>query len=318
MKKEVFKIRVQEIAYGWCRILMLINDKKVNFNAGYLTPEPLASLVEVCWEMVIDAEENDYDTHYIKCHLEPGYMEMELQLDEHKMLHLNLKETDDDKMEIVSREWHETIPFNDFVTAIISESFRLLNAIGLYGYRCSWSDRTDFPLSVLLRIAGKIKAKENGESYITDISKELIFLQEYINGLTITEEKKMYQCTIYYESWQMQCCGDAFAVGDCIEWTCIMPEDYKNAHGIIIDLEEEHHGFATHSVTGKVTKIIAERSEFPKGTREVWYHRAQVIHTEIQKADGWESNLKDDETTDRTFWGYIVELTDVTIKSLEK
>ena len=46
-----------------------------------------------------------------------------------------------------------------------------------------------------------------------------------------------------------------------------MPEDFKNAHGIIIDLEEEHHGFATHSVTGKVVKIIAERSEFPKGKR---------------------------------------------------
>ena len=318
MKKEVFKIRVQEIAYGWCKILMLINDKKVKFDAGYLTPEPLASLVEACWEMVVDAEENYYDTQYIKCHLEPGYMEIELQLDENKLLHLNIKETNDDDRKIVNREWHEIIPFNDFVTAIISESFRVLNAFGLYGYRCSWSDRTDFPLSVLLRIAGKIKAKENGESYITDLSKELNFLQEYINGLTITEEKKINQCTIYYEAWQLQCCGDAFAVGDNVEWTCIIPEDYKNAHGIIIDLEEEHHGFATHSITGKVTKIIAERSEFPKGTREVWYHRAQVIHTGIQKADGWESNLKDDETTDRTFWGYIVELTDVTVKPLDK
>lgn len=318
MQKEVFKIRVQEIAYGWSTIFMLINDKKVCFTAGYMTPEPLASLVEACWEIVIDAENNYYDTHYIKCHLEPGYVVIELQLDENNVLHLNIKETDDDERKIVTRECHETIPFNDFVTAVISESFRVLNAFGLYGYRCSWSDRTDFPLSVLLRIAGKIKAKENGESNITDISKELNFLQEYINDLAITEEKRMDECTIYYESWQLQCCGKAFAVGDCIEWTCIMPEDFKNAHGIIIDLEEEHHGFATHSVTGKVVKIIAEQSEFPKGTREVWYHRAQVIQTEIQKADGWESNLKDDETTDRTFWGYIVELTDVIIKPLKK
>jgi hypothetical protein len=57
--------------------------------------------------MVVDAETNYYDTHYIECHLAPGYMEMELQLDENNMLHLNLKETDDDEKEIVSREWHE-------------------------------------------------------------------------------------------------------------------------------------------------------------------------------------------------------------------
>ena len=36
MKKEVFKIRVQEIAYGWSRIFMLINDKEVCFTAGYM------------------------------------------------------------------------------------------------------------------------------------------------------------------------------------------------------------------------------------------------------------------------------------------
>jgi hypothetical protein len=239
-------------------------------------------------------------------------------LDINNVLHLNIKETDDDKQKIVTRECHETIPFNDFVTAIISESFRVLNAFGLYGYRYSWSDQTDFPLSSLLRLTGKTKGKQFGDSYNSNFTEEIEFLQEYIAKLEFTEEKKIDECTIYYESWQLQCCGEAFAVGDCIEWTCIIPENKKNAHGIIIDLEEEHHGFATHRVTGKVVKIIAERSEFPKGKREVGYHRAQVIHTEIQKADGWESNLKDDETTDRTFWGYIVELTDVIIKPLEK
>ncbi len=320
MKKEVFKIRVQEIAHGWSKIFMLINDKEVYFDAGYLTPEPLASLVEACWEMVVDAETNYYDTHYIEYHLEPGYMEMELQLDENNMLHLNIKETDDDDKKVVINEWHETIPFNDFAAALIYESFRVLNALGLYGYRCSWSKGTDFPLSVLLRIEGKIKPIENGESNITDISKELNFLQKYINDLAITEEKKMDKCTIFYEAWHFEWCFDydTFAVGDHIEWTCIMPEHYKNAHGIILDLEEDHCGFATHRVTGKISKIIAERSEFPKGKKEVWYHRAQTIQEETQLADGHESNFENDDTTDRTFWGYIVTLTDVTITPLEK
>lgn len=311
MKKEVFKFRIQSLSFGWCRILMQINDKEISFNVSYIGPNPLASLVETCLDIVIDAEENYYDTHHITWETEPGLLKMQLQLDKTNKLHIDLNITDD-------RELHETIHFNDFVTSVVSEGFRVLNAFGLYGYRCSWSDQTDFPLSSLLRLTGKTKGKQFGDSYNSNFTEEIESLQDYIAKLGITEEKRMDECTIYYESWQLQCCGDAFAVGDNVEWTCIMPENYKNAHGIIIDLEEEHHGFATHSITGKVVKIIAERSEFPVGTREVWYHRAQVIQTEIQKADGWESDIKDDETTDRTFWGYIVELTDATIKPLEK
>lgn len=311
MKKEVFKFRIQSLSFGWCRILMQINDKEISFNASYIGPNPLASLVETCLDIVIDAEENYYDTHHITWETEPGLLKMQLQLNKTNKLHIDLNITDD-------RELHETIHFNDFVTSVVSEGFRVLNAFGLYGYRCSWSDQTDFPLSSLLRLTGKTKGKQFGDSYNSNFTEEIESLQDYIAKLGITEEKRMDECTIYYESWQLQCCGDAFAVGDNVEWTCIMPENYKNAHGIIIDLEEEHHGFATHSITGKVVKIIAERSEFPVGTREVWYHRAQVIQTEIQKADGWESDIKDDETTDRTFWGYIVELTDATIKPLEK
>ena len=128
----------------------------------------------------------------------------------------------------------------------------------------------------------------------------------------------MDSCTLYYESWQIQCCGDPFAVGDKVEWECISPSAYKNAHGTIIDFDEDHHGFATHAIEGVITKIIAERSEFPKGKREVRYDKAETIKEELQHADGWESDKRDDETTERTFWGYIVELKDVTVRPLKK
>lgn len=133
-----------------------------------------------------------------------------------------------------------------------------------------------------------------------------------------TEETRMDACTIYYESWQLQCCGDPFSVGDKVEWTSMMPDNYKNAHGIIIDFEEDHHGFASHTISGTVTRIIAERSEFPKGKKEVWYHKARTIQEEITRADGWERELNDDDTTERTFWGYIVELKDVIVKPIMK
>ena len=35
MNNNEFRFRVQNLSYGWCRVNMLINDKEINFNAGY-------------------------------------------------------------------------------------------------------------------------------------------------------------------------------------------------------------------------------------------------------------------------------------------
>lgn len=133
----------------------------------------------------------------------------------------------------------------------------------------------------------------------------------------------MEKCTIYYESWQLQCCGKPFAVGDYVDWDCVKSK--QNAHGIPIDFVENHHGFATYSITGNVTKIIAERSESPKecskspkGRRIIRYSEIMPIYEELQHADGRESEFEDDATTYRTFWGYIVELKDVVVKPLKR
>lgn len=97
-----------------------------------------------------------------------------------------------------------------------------------------------------------------------------------------------------------------------------MPYEFKNAHGIPLDFEEDHHDSATHTIIGTVSKIIAERSEFPKGKREVWYNKALTIQEEILKADGWEKNYQGDVQTDRAFWGYIVTLKDAIVKPIDK
>lgn len=316
MNNNEFRFRVQNLSYGWCRVKMLINDKEINFNAGYLGPNPLASLIEICAEFLIDQETEELRTIW---QAEPGQLEIKLRLDQQNLLHLDLTEKDEDE-EIIYESWHEVVHFNAFVSSIVSEAFRVLNAFGIYGYYCSWSDHVDFPLACLLRITNKIKAHERDDcdSNFSDLSKELACINEQIAKLEITEQTRMNHCVIYYEQWQLQCCGNPFSVGDTVQWTCLMPQEYKNAHGIILDFEEEHHGFATHSIVGTVAKIIAERSEFPKGKRVVWYHKAQTIQEEIPCADGWESDKKDDETTERTFWGYIVELKDAVIKPLAK
>ena len=59
MKKEVFNFHVQNLAYGWCRVLMRINNQEISFNGEFMGPNPLASFIEVCADIVIDGD--DYD-----------------------------------------------------------------------------------------------------------------------------------------------------------------------------------------------------------------------------------------------------------------
>lgn len=33
------------------------------------------------------------------------------------------------------------------------------------------------------------------------------------------------QAMIFYEDWQMDCCGDPFAIGDDVNWVCVKGDD---------------------------------------------------------------------------------------------
>ena len=128
----------------------------------------------------------------------------------------------------------------------------------------------------------------------------------------------MKECRIYYESWQLQCCGDPFSVGERVEWTCAKPDEFNNYHGITMDYVEDHHGDDTHLVTGTITRIISERSETPKSDKPISinYDEVEIIREDIQYADGWEGWKDDDDTMCYTMWGYIVELKDVNVEKV--
>ena len=316
-----FKIHVQHISYGWCGLELVIGDKLIKCNAGYSGPNPLASLIEICLDFLTSQKEGYENKGYIEetrttWQEEPGDIILDLKLSKNNKVLMDIIKRDDD--ENVLEEWHEIVSFEDFKVAIVSEGFRVLNAFGLLGYYAAWANHADFPLAALLRLTGRLKLDWNGDYCSTDLSKEIECLSSYIENIQIKEETHFDECKIYYESWQLQCCGDPFAVNDKVDWTCIMPTEYKNAHGIILDFEEEHHGFATHSISGTVTQIIAERSEFPKGKRVVYYPLAETIQEEIYEANGYEKEFSSDEETDRTFWGYIVTLKDALVKPLSE
>lgn len=69
-------------------------------------------------------------------------------------------------------------------------------------------------------------------------------------------------------------------------------------------------------VTGTITRIVSERSETPKSDKPIVYEKVEVIHEDIQYADGREGENGDDDSIEYTLWGYIVELKDVNIEKV--
>ena len=130
------------------------------------------------------------------------------------------------------------------------------------------------------------------------------------------EDKTMDKCTVFYEAWQIQCCGKPFRIGSKVKWTATVPENKKICNGMAIDFCEEHHIGETHRIAGTVTRIVAECCESP--AKETDGQGCSMIYNELQSANGWESEMADDETTKRTFSGYIVELKDVKVEPIEE
>lgn len=302
MKNKTFNFRVKSLSYGWCEIDMEINGKHIPYLASYIGSEPMANLIDSCVSF-----KKGWKEYHIVWQDEPGELNIDMKLRGEK-LHLNI--SDSEKNE----KWHEDVIFDDYLSAVISEGFRVLNAFGQFGYRMAWDwdGNNEFPLSQLLYISGAYEEKEIAalSSVGIDFAKEYAFVQNQFDKRKITKKTRLSECSIYYQSWQMQCCGDPFSVGDKIEWTCTVPPRLKNAHGTIYDFEEDHHGDETHSITGTVTKIIAEYSKVEKDCKGLNYDHVCTNMEEQTSAKNFEH--EDGEH----LWGYIVELKDVTIMPL--
>jgi hypothetical protein len=72
---------------------------------------------------------------------------------------------------------------------------------------------------------------------------------------------------VWVDGWQMECCGDPFAVGSAVQWTVLTPPDLDWLSTILgddaaqlIDAAEEHHGGdhgELHAIEGAVRSINA-------------------------------------------------------------
>lgn len=306
------RIRVKELMVGWCDIDLHINGKLISFHASYIGVNPIASLIENCADMKQAIDYDDVYEEEIKWVKEPGLMQIFTSLDKNQVVHFDIIDGNED------RQWHESVPFADYKQAVVDEGSRVLKALGLFGYHHAWNDEhLDFPLRSLLQLMCDKNWDDYGYGFST-WEEEKKALATLSDNIPIKGKKHFEECAIFYESWQIQCCGDPFSVGDRVEWTGVTPYEYPVADGVIIDFVEDHHDAAFLSIKGTVERIVAHRSEFPRGKRETNYYKAVIISEELQTADGHESEIPDDDTTERTFWGYVVTLKDVVVEPLAK
>ncbi len=118
-------------------------------------------------------------------------------------------------------------------------------------------------------------------------------------------------CNIFYEDWQIQCCGQPFKVGEIVHWTGERDEsDIKEYH---IDFCEDHHCHHSLHIEGKVSRILSVTSEEDATKHNYSFDEADYIFTDLQEADGWESEKESTDEIYYIFWGYIVTLDDVKI-----
>jgi hypothetical protein len=121
---------------------------------------------------------------------------------------------------------------------------------------------------------------------------------------------------VWMDGWQMECCGDPFAIGSIVRWTVFTPPDFEWLSAVLgdegahrIDGAEEHHGGEQGemcSIEGAVRSIEAVFCRYgPRGESDgAWYpvDRSGVL-VPLSSASRTEHGVEGLE-----FVGYVVTL----------
>ncbi len=125
------------------------------------------------------------------------------------------------------------------------------------------------------------------------------------------------ECTIFYESWQMQCCGTEFKIGDVIEWIVCTSENFTPAN-INIDYFYEAHSnkwktlFVLSGTISEIQLFYQKYIPSPNNKRFL-IPSHQFIIENVENIDGWEENKNDME-----FSGYIVKINNYCVRNAKK
>lgn len=134
----------------------------------------------------------------------------------------------------------------------------------------------------------------------------------------------MSNCVVFYEGWQMECCGIPFKIGDSIEW--LVKKSKTGDAGLPVDIGIIDYYYEAHTseykmlsvLRGTVTEIRALHMKYerPSEKPENSSYRVPVsgIIVNVEKAAGW------DEPVEKglIFSDYIVNLENVYVRPAKK
>lgn len=126
------------------------------------------------------------------------------------------------------------------------------------------------------------------------------------------------KCIVFYESWQMECCGTPFSIGDTVKWLVYKAEKLNTP----VDVGEIHYCYEAHSsdwqnifvLEGKVETIkILYQKYVPSANNSRLLVPVDGKIIEIESAKGFDKKFNDMESS-----GYIVELNEYAIRPAQK
>lgn len=125
-------------------------------------------------------------------------------------------------------------------------------------------------------------------------------------------------CKVFYECWQMQCCGDPFKISDTIKWTVV--KDYQLILSDDVTLDDLDYVYEAHdhtakllNFTGVVKRIWGLYEKFEPSDKDPNFPLIPIHGEliEIDSVDGWEEPIGELEIT-----GYVVDLEDCSVTRL--
>lgn len=128
----------------------------------------------------------------------------------------------------------------------------------------------------------------------------------------------MEKSVVFYESWQMECCGTPFTIGDTIKWLAYEAECLNTP----VDIGKIDYCYEAHSsewnnlfvIEGKVEEIkILYQKYLPSENNTQLLVPADGRLVKTQSAKGFEKEMDDMEAS-----GYIVLLGEYFVRPAEK
>lgn len=125
-------------------------------------------------------------------------------------------------------------------------------------------------------------------------------------------------CVVFYESWQMECCGTEFSVGDTVKWLVRKAESLNTPVNVgVIDYCYEAHDsdwqklFVIEGTVEAIKILYHKYSVSSNDSRLLIPVSGETIET--KRAKGFDKEINGMES-----YGYIVTLHEYTIRPAKK